>query len=258
LETRGELNTSEQCETVRPQTVASSPAGSTPARARGTERSAARRAELIAIGRKLFADTSYDALSMDDIARQAHVAKGLIYYYFRSKRGYYLAIVEDSVADLVTLAAGGLELPAVDRVHRTIDGYLRYAEHNQAAYRTIVSGGVGFDTEVQAIRDGVREAIVATMAEGAYGRTAITPLARMGLLSWVCGVEGATLDWIARPELSRDRMRELLVRTLGGALRAIEEMDPAHPAPALARRDGWPGARGPEDWTTGVSRPGRA
>ena len=96
----------------------------------------ARRAELIAIGRKLFADTSYDALSMDDIARQAHVAKGLIYYYFQSKRGYYLAIIQDSVADLVTYAASGLELPQVDRVHRTIDSYLRYAEHNQAAYRT--------------------------------------------------------------------------------------------------------------------------
>ncbi|GGS98158.1 TetR/AcrR family transcriptional regulator [Streptomyces sp. Go40/10] len=207
-------------------------------RVRGTERSVARRAELIAIGRKLFADTSYDALSMDDIARQAQVAKGLIYYYFRSKRGYYLAIIQDSVADLVTSAAGGLRLPAVDRVHRTIDGYLRYAEQHQAAYRTIVSGGVGFDTEVHAIRDGVREAIIATIAEGAYGRGDISPLARTGLLSWVCSVEGATLDWIDRPRLSRDTMRELLVKTLGGALRAIEELDPAHPAPPPARRDG--------------------
>ncbi|BCM71502.1 hypothetical protein EASAB2608_06836 [Streptomyces sp. EAS-AB2608] len=205
---------------------------------RGTERSAARRAELIAIGRALFADTSYDALSMDDIARQAQVAKGLIYYYFRSKRGYYLAIIQDSVADLVAFAAGGLRLPAVDRVHRTIDGYLRYAEHHQAAYRTIVSGGVGFDAEVHAIRDGVREAIITTIAEGAYGRGDISPLARMGLLSWVCSVEGATLDWIDRPRLSRDTMRELLVKTLGGALRAIEELDPAHPAPPPARRDG--------------------
>ncbi|OLZ66178.1 TetR family transcriptional regulator [Streptomyces sp. IMTB 2501] len=207
-------------------------------RMRGTERSMARRAELIAIGRKLFADTSYDALSMDDIARQAHVAKGLIYYYFQSKRGYYLAIVQDSVADLVTSAASGLELPAVDRVHRTIDGYLRYAEHHQAAYRTIVSGGVGFDAEVHSIRDGVREAIIATIAEGAYGRSDIAPLPRMGLLSWVCGVEGATLDWIDRPELSRDAMRDLLVKTLGGALRAVEELDPAYPAPQPARRDG--------------------
>ncbi|WP_414719632.1 TetR/AcrR family transcriptional regulator [Streptomyces sp.] len=205
---------------------------------RGTERSHARRAELIAIGRKLFADTSYDALSMDDIARQAHVAKGLIYYYFRSKRGYYLAIVQDSVADLVSFAASGLELPARDRVERAVDGYLRYAERNQAAYRTIVSGGVGFDTEVQAIRDGVREAIVGTIAEGAYGRRQITPLARMGLLGWVCGVEGATLDWIDRPGLSRDLMRELLVKTLGGAMRAIEELDPAYPVPQPARRDG--------------------
>lgn len=207
-------------------------------RARGTERSVARRAELIAIGRKLFADTSYDALSMDDIARQAHVAKGLIYYYFQSKRGYYLAIIQDSVADLVTFAASGLELPAVSRVHRTVDSYLRFAEHHQAAYRTIVSGGVGFDTEVHAIRDGVREAIVATIAEGAYGRSDIAPLARMGLFSWVCSVEGATLDWIDRPGLSRDTMRDLLVKTLGGALRAIEELDPAHPAPPQARRDG--------------------
>ncbi|MFJ6916835.1 TetR/AcrR family transcriptional regulator [Streptomyces sp. NPDC101133] len=206
-------------------------------RARGTERSAARRAELIAIGRRLFADTSYDALSMDDIARQAHVAKGLIYYYFQSKRGYYLAIVQDSVADLVTTAARGTELPQVDRVQRTIDGYLRYAEHNQAAYRTIVSGGVGFDAEVHAIRDGVREAIVGTIAEGAYGRSDVGPLARMGLLAWVCSVEGATLDWIGRPELPRETMRELLVKSLGGTLRAIEELDPAYPAPAPARRD---------------------
>ncbi|MEU0224833.1 TetR/AcrR family transcriptional regulator [Streptomyces sp. NPDC006284] len=206
-------------------------------RARGTERSLARRAELIAIGRRLFADTSYDALSMDDIARQAHVAKGLIYYYFQSKRGYYLAIIQDSVAELVTTAAGGTELPQVDRVHRTIDGYLRYAEHHQAAYRTIVSGGVGFDAEVHAVRDGVREAIVATIAEGAYGRSDVGPLARMGLLSWVCGVEGATLDWIGRPGLPRETMRDLLVKSLGGTLRAIEELDPACPAPAAARRD---------------------
>jgi AcrR family transcriptional regulator len=217
------LNISQQSDAARP-------------RARGTERSVARRTELIAIGRRLFADTSYDALSMDDIARQAHVAKGLIYYYFQSKRGYYLAIIQDAVADLVTFAASGLELQPVDRVHRTIDSYLRYAEHNQAAYRTIVSGGVGFDTEVHAIRDGVREAIVETIAEGAYGRSDIAPLARMGLLAWVCSVEGAALDWIDRPELSRDTMRELLVRTLGGAMRAIEELDPSYPAPRPARR----------------------
>ncbi|CAM5459685.1 TetR/AcrR family transcriptional regulator OS=Streptomyces tendae OX=1932 GN=F3L20_10690 PE=4 SV=1 [Streptomyces tendae] len=176
---------------------------------------------------------------MDDIARQAQVAKGLIYYYFHSKRGYYLAIIEDSVAGLVTTAASGTELPPRDRVQRTIDGYLRYAEHNQAAYRTIVSGGVGFDTEVHAIRDGVREAIVHDHRRRApTGAPTSAPLARMGLLAWVCSVEGAVLAWIDRPELPRETMCELLVKTLGGAMRAIEELDPSHPAPEPARRDG--------------------
>ncbi|WP_338899391.1 TetR/AcrR family transcriptional regulator [Streptomyces sp. TG1A-60] len=211
--------------------------GVEPPRARGTDRSLARRAELISIGRKLFADTSYDALSMDDIARQAHVAKGLIYYYFTSKRGYYLAIVEDSVADLIAFAARGIQLPPVERVYRTMDCYLRYAEDNQAAYRTIVSGGVGFDAQVHAIRDGVREAIVAAIAEGAYGRTDIAPVARMGLFGWVCAVEGATLDWVGRPDLSRDTMCELLVKMLGGTMRAIEEVEPACRAPEPAHRD---------------------
>ncbi|MYW64935.1 TetR family transcriptional regulator [Streptomyces sp. SID8379] len=200
-------------------------------RARGTGRSAARRAELIAIGRKLFADTSYDALSVDDIARHAGVAKGLIYYYFTSKRGYYLAIIEESVGDLVERASAAGDLSPVDRVHRTIDGYLRYAEHHQAAYRTIITGGVGFDAEVQAIRDGVREAMIATIAQGAYGAPELPSLVRLALLGWLCSVEGVTLDWIGHRDPERDTVRALLVRTLGETLRVIEEFEPSYPAP---------------------------
>ncbi|MCX3058721.1 TetR/AcrR family transcriptional regulator [Streptomyces beihaiensis] len=203
-------------------------------RARGTDRSVARRAELIAVGRKLFADSSYDALSMDDIARHAGVAKGLIYYYFKSKRGYYLAIIEESVGDLVERAGDTGGLPPAERVHRTLDGYLRYAERNQAAYRTIVTGGVGFDTDVQAIRDGVREAMIGAIARGAYGAPELPQVARMALLGWLCGVEGVTLDWIGHREVGRDTVRALLVRMLRQTLEVIEEFEPSFPAPAHA------------------------
>ncbi|MFI6053744.1 TetR/AcrR family transcriptional regulator [Streptomyces violascens] len=199
-----------------------------------TERSQVRRSELIATGRKLFADTSYDALSMDDIAKHAGVAKGLIYYYFKSKRGYYLAIVEDSVADLVSRAGSDTELPRAERVHRTIDGYLLYAQHHQAAYRTIVTGGVGFDTQVQAIRDAVREELIATIADGAYGTREIPALARLALLGWLGSVESVTLDWLAGLEPPRDTVRELLVRMLRRTLDTIEEFEPSCPSPEPA------------------------
>ncbi|MGW9046766.1 TetR/AcrR family transcriptional regulator [Streptomyces lydicus] len=199
--------------------------------ARGTARSQVRRAELLATGRKLFADTSYDALSMDDIARQAGVAKGLIYYYFSNKRGYYLAIIEDAVAELVERAGSTHDLPPVERVQRTVDGYLRYAQHHQAAYRAIVTGGVGFDAEVMAIRDAVRARLLGTLAHGAWGRTDLPPVARTALTGWLSSVEGVTLDWIAEQELPRETVVALLVRGLGDTLRLIEEYEPSCPAP---------------------------
>ncbi|WP_407548520.1 TetR/AcrR family transcriptional regulator [Streptomyces sp. Pv4-95] len=202
-----------------------------PRGARATERSQARRAELITTGRKLFADTSYDALSMDDIARQAGVAKGLIYYYFTNKRGYYLAIIEDAVAELVERAGSTHDLPPVERVQRTVDGYLRYAEHHQAAYRAIISGGVGFDAEVLAIRETVRAELLATIARGAWGREDIPPLARTALVGWLAGVEGVTLDWIAERQVPRETVVALLVRGLGDTLRLVEEYEPSWPAP---------------------------
>ncbi|MFD3328139.1 TetR/AcrR family transcriptional regulator [Streptomyces sp. NPDC058701] len=218
-----------------------------------TGRSQVRRAELIATGRKLFADTSYDALSMDDIAKHAGVAKGLIYYYFKSKRGYYLAIVEDSVAELVARAGGETDLPNAERVRRTIDGYLHYAEHHHAAYRTIVTGGVGSDAEVLAIRDAVREELVATIAEGAYGHRALPPIARLALVGWLSGVEGITLEWIGGPggpsgagtpgggsgaapvagQPGRAELGALLVRQLRATLTVIEEFVPECPAPPV-------------------------
>ncbi|MFF4370005.1 TetR/AcrR family transcriptional regulator [Streptomyces sp. NPDC001594] len=213
-----------------------------------TGRSQARRAELIAIGRKLFADTSYDALSMDDIAQHAGVAKGLVYYYFTSKRGYYLAIVEDSVAQLVARATGEPELPGAERLRRTVDGYLHYAEHHRAAYRTIVTGGVGSDAEVLAIRDAVREELLAAIAEGAYGRRAVPPLARLALVGWLSGVEGATLDWTGAPDAEgrpdRATVADLLVRQLRATLTVIEDLVPECPAPPVAPEEA---SSGPDD-----------
>jgi hypothetical protein len=59
----------------------------------------------------------------------------------------------------------------------------------------------------------------------------------MALLGWLYSVEGATLDWIGHPALPRDTVRELLVKMLGGAMRAVEELDPSYRAPQPARRE---------------------
>ena len=40
-----------------------------------------RRAQLLALGLRLFAEHSYDEVSIDELARAAGVSKGLLYHY---------------------------------------------------------------------------------------------------------------------------------------------------------------------------------
>jgi AcrR family transcriptional regulator len=76
-----------------------------------------RRAELLAIGRQLFAKHAYDELSIDDVAAAAGVAKGLLYYYFTSKRGFYLATIRAEADELLELAQPDPALPPAERLH---------------------------------------------------------------------------------------------------------------------------------------------
>jgi AcrR family transcriptional regulator len=63
----------------------------------------ARRAEIIAAARKVFAAKGYDGATLDEIAAEAEFAKGTLYGYFDGKRDLFLKMVEegfDEVADL--------------------------------------------------------------------------------------------------------------------------------------------------------------
>ena len=76
-----------------------------------------RRAELIAFGRRFFAEHPADAFTMDEIAARAGVSKGLLYNYFGGRRGFYVATVEAIAAQVadVTAPEGGMSFDAALR-----------------------------------------------------------------------------------------------------------------------------------------------
>jgi len=51
----------------------------------------------------LFAELGYEKTTMDDIAEQAKVAKGTLYYYFKSKEDIFNFLVEESIKTLSDL-----------------------------------------------------------------------------------------------------------------------------------------------------------
>jgi AcrR family transcriptional regulator len=188
---------------------------------------AARREGLLAAGLRLFSDRAYDELSIDDLAAEAGVAKGLLYYYFGSKRGYYVAIVEEAARELRQRLDPDHSLPPAERLRLALDAYLRYVEEHSAGYRTLLGGGIGFDPEVLAIREGQRAFVIGLILEGIGQPRKPAPALRMALEGWLSFVEGASLDWLVRRDLNRDEVRRLLIAALGGALAAARGADPS-------------------------------
>ena len=59
-----------------------------------------RRQELLDAGAALFAERSYEEISMRDIAQAAGVSKPLLYHYFPSKTELFKAAVAENAAEL--------------------------------------------------------------------------------------------------------------------------------------------------------------
>ncbi|MDX6697359.1 MAG: hypothetical protein QOE65_756 [Solirubrobacteraceae bacterium] len=185
-----------------------------------------RREELLEVGLRLFSVRAYDELLLDDIAAEAGVAKGLIHYYFGSKRGFYVAIVQAAAVEMRARLDTDASQPPAERLRRSVDAYLRYAEDHSAGYRTLLGGGIGSDPEVLAIRDGERAFVLHLILGGLGVAGAPRPALRTALEGWLSFVEGVSLDWLVRRDLERDQVRDLMITALAGALHAARQVDP--------------------------------
>ena len=171
-----------------------------------------RRTELLAVGRRLFASHPYDELSIDDLARAGGVAKGLLYYYFGSKRGYYIAVVTEALSELRERTAIDPSLPGPERMRRSLAANLEYIEENAAGYRMLMRSGIGADSEVHELLDTERQRALHEISEALTGAAdPPSPELRVLIYGWLWFFEGAVLDWVERGGLSREEMLELLL-----------------------------------------------
>jgi AcrR family transcriptional regulator len=67
-----------------------------------------RREQLIDVGRKLFADKGFEAVTIEEIAAKAGVSKPVVYEHFGSKDGLYAVIVDREMNFLLGLISDSL------------------------------------------------------------------------------------------------------------------------------------------------------
>ena len=59
-----------------------------------------RREQLIAVARGLFAERSFDATSVEEVAARAQVSKPVVYEHFGGKEGLYAVVVDREITTI--------------------------------------------------------------------------------------------------------------------------------------------------------------
>jgi len=176
-----------------------------------------RRAQLLELAKRSFSNRSYDDVSIDDLAREAKISKGLLYHYFPTKRDLYVAglseIADELVAAITTVPA---DLPPIERVRKSLDAYLDYITRHAQAFVSLMRGGIGSDPQVATVIEGVRQRLFDSFLGGSPFAPMLAGDARFetAVRGWIGFVEHASLDWAANPRLARDELRELLAQIL--------------------------------------------
>ena len=99
-----------------------------------------RRAQLLDVGRSLFAERGYEGTSIEEIASRASVSKPVVYEHFGGKEGLYAVVVDREMTTLLDSITDALGEEAHPRVilERAALSLLDYVEANRDGFRILV------------------------------------------------------------------------------------------------------------------------
>jgi AcrR family transcriptional regulator len=174
-----------------------------------------------------FSARHFDDVATSDITGTAGVAQGLLFHYFRNKRGIYLEALRDA-ADKLNAATTPPPSDGSPGTHfrRMLRAHLAYlSEHDGMALR-LVLGGSGGDPEAWAIFDQSRWHTIewtCQLLELDFTRPAL----RLMLRSCAGALDEAAAYWLKddRP-FEPDALIEAVVELLITSLRCAAQLDP--------------------------------
>lgn len=183
-----------------------------------------RRQKLLELGERLFAEKSYEDVSIDDVARDANISKGLLYHYFGSKRGFYTEVVRAATANLLELIRFDPKLSGPENVRRGLLTWFEFASQRGEAVLAIMHGGTNSDAVGQILED-VRRAFVDQIFEGLELREP-HPIFRSVARNWLGSVEAAARDWLVHRDVDPQTLVDLLLASLFSQLLVASQLAP--------------------------------
>jgi AcrR family transcriptional regulator len=99
----------------------------------------ARRAQLVDVGRRLFAQRGYEAASVEEIAEHAGITKPVVYEHFGGKEGLYAVVVDREVEHIVARIVEAIsEGSPRERLERAALTFLRYVKERPEGFTMLL------------------------------------------------------------------------------------------------------------------------
>ncbi|UIX28942.1 TetR/AcrR family transcriptional regulator [Streptomyces sp. GQFP] len=183
-----------------------------------------RREQLLSVGARLFSESPYDEVWIEQVAEIAGVSRGLLYHYFPTKRDFFAAVVERESERMMRMTAAVPGVPAREQLDANLDAFLAYVEEHAHGYRAFHRADASGDQAVRkvyqrALATQERQILEALAADPEFGRLAEErPELRLAVRGWLAFTTAVCLEWLRGSDLSREQVRDLCARALLGTL----------------------------------------
>ncbi|MGA9749805.1 MAG: TetR/AcrR family transcriptional regulator [Nocardioides sp.] len=185
----------------------------------------ARRAELVEIGARHFAQRPYDEVRLDAVADEAGVSRALLYRYFPGKRALFASVYAEAAASL--LSETTLDDPSRSMLEQLVAGLDAHIDYFVANRNTVLAANraLAGDPTIQTIISDemaeLRDRLLHASGLRGSARTTVSPV----LMSWLVFVRVLCVEWLERPAFSRTVLRDMCAGALVGALGPVLSLD---------------------------------
>lgn len=98
--------------------------------------------EILEAAIKLFAQKGLYYSKMDEVAKQAKISKGLIYFYYKSKEDLYMAVTKkafDELKDIFhRIYTKGKDKPGIENISELVENFLIFAQEKKMFHECIL------------------------------------------------------------------------------------------------------------------------
>ncbi|MCY4725650.1 TetR/AcrR family transcriptional regulator [Nocardioides sp. STR2] len=176
-----------------------------------------RRRQLVAIGLARIVETPIQDLSLDDIATEAGISRGLLFHYFPTKTDFYLACIAAAGRRMLRTTAPDEGATGEEQVETVTRLMIEQIERRRGFYLALVHGHGVADPRVSEVMDSVRDG----STERVMAALGVPEARRDVVRAWWAYTEDRALTWSAVPTGERPVPLSRLVEECVAALHAL-------------------------------------